>query len=416
MSLCLAAPAHAQPTVAVVVSNVSPEDPQAQRLVKATQDAIETSAQRRLLDRARNRFLFASPSPKDRSAARKDAKKWLDKAQDALQSFDVEGAKDALMKATVLLKPDLGTEGARPLNQLRLALAVAVGHAQRDEKTIASALNQYATRFGTATPPPGLWGPALERRLQTVVARAQTKLRIRSTPPGQAYIDGRLVGSTPLTVPGLAPGRHRIEVRALGHHPAFGWAKSSSTKLGQANLELAPDIGARIGDLPATGSVPEGLRTALAEVAERGPASLLVIVSRTEDKMISVRILDTRDLVVHGPIVAKVPKDALEQVWAAWAETKIARPQMTMTPWALGAASAGLVAVGSGVGVRLWARGTQSTLQSQRGALTQSQAYGIQDQADERAMLGTVLISGGLALITGAAGLVTWDYFSEAQP
>ncbi|CAN0580038.1 unnamed protein product, partial [Laminaria digitata] len=65
-----------------------------------------------------------------------------------------------------------------------------------------------------AAPEPGLWPPELKRRLDTLVARAQTKLQISSTPPGEAFVDGLKVGMTPLTVAKLPPGRHRIEVRA----------------------------------------------------------------------------------------------------------------------------------------------------------------------------------------------------------
>lgn len=417
LALCQAAPVQAQPAVvAVVLSGIALDDPAAADLLKAAEDAVEADPQRRLLARTRNQFLFASPAPKDRSEARRDAKKCLVQAQDRLQNFNVEGAKDALARATVLLKPDLGVAGARPLNQLRLALAVAVGHAERDEKTIASALRQYATRFGTAAPAPGLWPPDIERRLQTVVARSQTKLRLTSLPPGEAFVDGRPVGLTPLTVSGLAPGRHRIEVRAPDHYPVFAWAKSSSTKLGQAHIELAPSVGARVRQLPARGPVPEGLRNALAVAARRGPATLVAIISPTADKKVSVRLLDARDLAVYGPVVADSVKSGLAQVSAGWVQNAIAKPAFSTAPWALGAAGAGLLAAGAGIGVRLWAKDTQSPLQTRQGALTQREAFGIQEQAEGRALLGTLLISGGVALVTGAAGLFTWDLLTEAQP
>ncbi len=407
------APSQAQ-TAVVVVAGLDAEQAPAKALLQDTVEAAGARPGLKLLPQARANFLFSAKPTPDRSAARARAQALLKRAQEHLQGFQVAEAKDALAEATKLLKPDLGIEGARPFNQLKLALAVAVAHAQRDQSTLASALAQYAARFGTASPEPGLWPPELKRRLDTLVARAQTKLHIICTPPGEAFVDGLKVGMTPLTVDKLPPGRHRIEVRAAEHLPAFAWATTKTTRLARAELELAPAVAHRLAVLPAQGDLPQDLRTALMQATLRGPAELLILVAPAAEDRVSVRILDTVGSGrVHGPTLADTAQAALDLAWGAWAESKVRAPTAGLRPWAYGAAGLGVAAASVGVGLRLWAKDTQAPLQSQRGALTQSSAYAIQDRAEQRALMGTVLLATGAALVTGAAGLFTWDLLSS---
>lgn len=404
-------------SVAVVVAGVDTHSAQGRALVKELRAAVHTHKALHLLEQDRADFLFASVPAEDRTEARAAAGRLLHQAQEHLQSFQVDEAKDALAEATQLLKPDLGLEAARPLNQLRLALAVAVGHAQRDAKTLASALDQYAARFGTTPPDRGLWPPELERRLVTVVARVQTKLQIISKPAGEAFVDGRAVGPTPVTVDDLPPGRHRVEVRAPDHLPGFEWANTTSTRLARVPVELAPALQHRLEGLPAEGPIPDDLLALLAETAERGPAELLAIATPAGQGGVSVRIIEAGPKpALHGPMVGDSAAAAFDLAWATWAKAQTTAPGRALQPWAFGAAGLGVAAASVGVAMRLWAKDTQEPLQSRRGALTQTDAYAIQDRAQSRALIGTLLIGAGAALFAGGAGLFTWDLISTESP
>lgn len=407
---CLGAAAGAAPSpVAVVAAGVPAEEPRGERLRAAARAAVEARPELSPFSAKRAAFLFASPAPADRAGARRAAKAQLDRALEQLRGFQVDEARQSLAAATTLLEPDLGLEAVIEIDRERLAVAVAIAHAARDEKALGRALRQYAARFGTAAPEAGLWPPDLERRLATVAARAQTKLRVKSTPPGQAFVDGRAVGPTPQTVGGLPPGRHRVEVRAEGHYPAFEWARTRSARLTEVDLELPPALGHRLEKLPAKGELPPGLLEALADAARRDALPFVLLVAPADEGRVSVRLVEVGEGArVFGPVVADDPAAALDLVWAARAAGgRDAGPGLT--PWALGAAGAGVAAAAVGVGLRLWARDTQDPLQTRMGALTQAEAFDIQDRAEQRATAGSALIGTGAALVTCAAGLFVWD-------
>jgi hypothetical protein len=43
-------------------------------------------------------------------------------------------------------------------------------------------------------------------------------LNVVSRPPGaQVYVDGRLIGTTPLSLPDVAPGAHTVRIALPGH-------------------------------------------------------------------------------------------------------------------------------------------------------------------------------------------------------
>jgi hypothetical protein len=70
------------------------------------------------------------------------------------------------------------------------------------------------------------------------------RLLVESRPSGASvFIDGRLVGTTRLTIPELTPGVHQVRLELIGHMP---WSASATVVAGQqvrvaASLEESPD-------------------------------------------------------------------------------------------------------------------------------------------------------------------------------
>src|SRR5205085_4724548 len=74
-------------------------------------------------------------------------------------------------------------------------------------------------------------GPTMTCRIRTIIvvalvalsqgmvsaADSAASLRVESDPAGASvYVDGRLAGETPLTVPGISAGMHRVRLVRLG--------------------------------------------------------------------------------------------------------------------------------------------------------------------------------------------------------
>lgn len=116
----------------------------------------------------------------------------------------------------------------------------------------------------------------LERRLASVGLQ---QLSVRSEPPGgTVLIDDKPVGITPWSGE-LAPGAHRVQVRALGYRSAEAEVQLAAERAGDLNLLLEPVYfnGAGYAPDPVTGqSTPETFRTTLGwALLGTGAASLI---------------------------------------------------------------------------------------------------------------------------------------------
>lgn len=412
----VATPARANDAVAVAAAGVDPNSPAALNLVEAVERGVAARSELKLVEPARARFLLSSSAPQSHAAAHRQARALLDQADEQLRNFQVPGAKKALAKATELLDPDLGLSPTVTLDQRRLALAVAVAHAERDEEALEAALTAYAARFDQKSPPKGAsWPPDLVRRLTSLAARARSSLEVTSDPPGEVFVDGRKVGNSPLTVDDLPVGRHRVEVKAPDCFARDVWIDTDPAKVAAVKLDLPPTVSVRLARLPAEGPLPAGLQSEVAAAGARGGATWVALVTPARDGKASVRLIETRpEGHAHGPVLAGAPRMAFDLAWDTRDELVAEGPgkPLRYTPWVIGAAGVGVAAAVTGVAVRMWAKDTQDPLRTQQGALTQADAYAIQDRAEGRAVLGTVLITAGAALVAGAAGLFTFDLVS----
>lgn len=106
----------------------------------------------------------------------------------------------------------------------------------------AGGLAELAVGFGGAAPPPREPEPLVE---QTVVERPTTgALRVSSTPAGAAVtLNGRTVGTTPLVLDGLAPGRHSVAVTRPGHDTAAEWVEVQAGVQSEAVFGLTAQTG-----------------------------------------------------------------------------------------------------------------------------------------------------------------------------
>lgn len=81
------------------------------------------------------------------------------------------------------------------------------------------------------------------------------QLVVKSIPEGaMVYIDGEFSGKTPLTLTGLSPGTHRVEIRTAGYKPYVGKVRLSEGQQLVLERELVAEV--QVEDLIRIGKLP----------------------------------------------------------------------------------------------------------------------------------------------------------------
>jgi hypothetical protein len=253
-----------------------PRPPAADVAVVASREVADRL--RGALDQDRRlRLIVAAPEP---ATAAQRARPLLDRARAAYVAMQWDQALATLRAAEVELEPSVWTEddlGAlAEAAVLRAMVRLALGDGADAEESLRAAAS-WARDLGLdaeRTPPPvrDLWDAMRrEARIGAPASRA-----ITSTPPGaQVLLDGRPVGSTPVTIAG-APGRHFLGVAASGWERttlAVDLRREGSEPLAVAlRRSGAAEAARQIVALPGAriGAIDETSRAALARALGAG--------------------------------------------------------------------------------------------------------------------------------------------------
>ena len=232
---------------------------------------------------------------------------------------------------------------------------------------------------------------ALVRGEQRIAATGEAagSLLVESDPAGASvYVDGRLAGETPLTLPSIAAGEHRVRIVRLGYLENSQIVKVRPTE--RATLR------ARLTDpAPQTAKA-----TALKIVVLEGEGAINIIQQKTAVAPV-IEVRDRNDQPVSGALV----RFAIQKGRASFNGVRT----LTATTDALGRATAtGLTPTGSGA-LQI---GTTAAFQGQTAAITIAQTNVLTAaQASAAAAGGSGTASGGgglshfaIAGIVGGAG------------
>src|SRR5688572_4867820 len=215
-------------------------------------------------------------------------------------------------------------------------------------------------------------------------ADAAGSLRVESEPAGASvYVDGRLAGETPLTVPAIAAGVHRVRVVRLGY--------LENSRLVTVRPGARATLRARLTD-PA----PQAARAAaLKIVVLEGEGAVNIIQQKTAVAPV-IEVRDRNDQPVAGAVV----RFAIQKGRASFNGART----LSVTTDAAGRATAtGLTPTGSGA-VQI---GTSVAFQGQTAAITIAQTNVLTAaQASAAVAGGTGTASGGGLSNVAIAGIV----------
>ncbi len=225
--------------------------------------------------------------------------------------------------------------------------------------------------------------------IRSASADAAGSLLVESDPAGASvYVDGRLAGETPLTLPAIAAGVHRIRVVRLGY--------LENSRLVTVKSGTRATLRARLTDPAPQASQAAALKI----VVLAGEGAVNIIQQKTAVAPV-VEVRDRNDQPVSGALV----RFAIQKGRASFNGART----LTATTDALGRATAtGLTPAGSGA-LQI---GTSAAFQGQTAAITIAQTNVLTAaQASAAAAGGSGTIGGGgglshlaVAAITGGAG------------
>lgn len=384
----------------------------------AVRAAIARRPELRLVEDATERRWFSSSAPAAPGPALKTAEKYLRRAQKAFREFRLDDAKKAVRRTDAALEPWRGHPDARDVDRAHLVLGISIAHAQRDAEGLEEGLSAYARRFGHEGPPPESgWPPDLSDRLTELTRFGNEVLHVIIQPPALVFLDGRRVGTTPLTLADLEPGPHRIVARADGYFPLDVPVHVEAGKAATLELELAPRLSERLPQVSASGPLPVELRDALRAALPGAP--ILVLASRASNRIVLRRLDLARDgdrehrEVTLDELESQPLDEALAALFSDLAGSTPGQAGTYSVPtWAFVSGGLGLAAVGVGTALRLSAASDQSELATGLAGLTQVEAYAAREDAEDKADVGTLFIGTGAAVLLGTAGYVLFDWLT----
>lgn len=415
-ALVASLPAYAAPAttkIAVAARGTPVKGKRATQLVELVRDATAERKELTLFDLERERAVFATPPPRSPKAAVERAAKIVEQGHESLRNFDLADAEQKLARALRILKPYLGLPESLDADTKRLYLAVALAHAQRNEKAMTDLLLEYATRYPDGEPEDAGWPPDVMERLASLKRLPQSSIIVRSTPPAETYVDGVPRGTTPRTVSPIPSGRHRVALDAPGYYRASKWVNAEVAQSVDVELELVPDLGARLAKDDDKAPSPETVDAVGAAARKEGLDAVLLVRPVDDKRMVVSYVTASERPRVTAEFEVAATKDgaktAVSQV-SLHTKSLEARADKTVPVWAWIGAGAGVAAVGTGVALRMIALGTQSDFERRAGTMTQADAFELRDQAESEARGGAVLVGAGVATLVGVASWVALDW------
>lgn len=412
-----AAPSPGPPKATVVIYGQDPSAGPAEELRALVRTALTSEGGVTLVDAEWERSTFASPRPASWQGSLQKAQRLLAKAETDLREFDLKSAEANIAQVAQSLEPYLGLREAVAIDRERLHLAVAIGHAQRNEPEIDRLLAEYATRYPGLAPPEKKWPPDLFKRLENAAPKGKTKIEISAVPAGAAFVDGRPYGNTPVVASDVPPGRHRVEVEAPGCFPAQVVVDTNGLSPTPVALQPLPSVSLALARAKAEVPLDPALLAELRRLAG-GQADYLVLVLKKKGTAVELRAI-AQKVDDESPRYAGDATPAglrlLVGQWRSYRERPPPGDGGPVPTWAFVGAGASAAAVGAGVLLRLVAVGTENDLQRREGAMTQSEAYDLHDRAGAQALGGSILMGVGLIALGGIASYVVFN-LQEDEP
>lgn len=148
------------------------------------------------------------------------AKQKLETARKAINQLDAAKAEKLLLEAESLFTDAAGSLSTHA-ELLEVYLLLGNVYLGLGRSAAAAEVFGRAARLDPRfIPDPAKHPPQVVRQLrikQAAMRRAGLgRLQIMSKPPGQSFVDGRFLGTTPVTVRSLSPGSHIVSVRRPG--------------------------------------------------------------------------------------------------------------------------------------------------------------------------------------------------------
>ncbi len=358
-------------------------------------------------------FVAPSPPPPPEAPPLRGIKAALKRAGAAFGEFELDEAKRRLAEAHGLLAPHVRSPAVLELEREALTLDVTLAHAARDDRRLEAAIEAYAQRFPGAQPPGRTaWPPAVLARLAKKTPPREASITIKTTPPGAALaLDGEDVGVSPATVTQLVAGAHRLRAEVPGRIPADTTVEIDAGASAVVEVALPLDLSAALASAPVAAALTAEVAEAV-RAAAGAPEASLVLVGAAGAGATLVR-QDGPAIVARATVARRQPAEL------AVALDGLLGPRAAPTPavvasagpptWAWLALGAGVASVGAGIGVRVSAVSVEHELISREGALTQTEAFSIQADAEARAAVGTALLVLGAAV---ASGVGAWLWYT----
>lgn len=401
---------------AVVIYGQDPSTGAAEELRALVRVALAGEGGVTLVDAEWERNTFASPRPTSWQGSLQKAQRLLAKAETDLREFDLKSAEANIAQVAQSLEPYFGLREAIAIDRERLHLAVAIGHAQRNEPEIDRLLAEYATRYPGLAPPEKKWPPDLFKRLESAAPTVKTKIEISAVPPGAAFVDGRPYGNTPVVASDVPPGRHRVEVEAPGCFPAQVVVDTNGLSPTPVALQPLPSVSLGLARVKAEAPLDPALLAELRRLAA-GQADYLVLVLKKKSA-VELRAIAQKGDDESPRYAGDATPTSLRLLAGQWRSYRERPPPEEAGPvptWAFVGAGASAAAFGAGVLLRLVAVGTENELQRREGAMTQSEAYDLHDRAGAQALGGGILMGVGLVALGGIASYVLFTQ-QEDEP
>lgn len=412
-----APPPSPRPHVVVVIIGQDPNAPAAEALRRSVREAVVAEGGIELVDPEWERTTFAAPRPEAWQGSLQKAQRLLSRAETDLKEFDLKSAEANIAQVAQSLEPYQGLREAVAIDKERIHLAVAIAHAQRNDKEIDRLLLEYTTRYPGQAPPEKKWPPDLFQRLAAAAPTAQSSVEISADPPGEAFVDGRSYGTTPVVAKDVPPGRHRVEVEAPGCFPAQVVVETQAQTSTPVALLPVPNISLALAKAKVEGPFDPPLGSAVARWA-KGRAEFALLVAKKKGPGVELRALNLASQEESPRYAGDATPTSLRLLIGQWRTFRERRPEAEDHPiptWAYVGAGAGAAALSAGVLLRLVAVGTENELQRREGAVTQAEAYDLHDRAGAQAVGGSLLVGVGVAALVGVAGFVVYQTL-EATP
>jgi hypothetical protein len=389
----------------------APRDPALARSLLGSLAAEELRAP---IPEAESAFWLGASAPVPPQPPLAEIKQAVDRARRAFQRFRLEETSKGLSAADQGLEAWRGLPEALDLERDVLADLVSLAHAEREEARLDQALARYAARFpGEGPPPRAPWPPALTERLGRQPTPGPATLVVRANAEGaRVWLDGRPIGTAPLTLTQLTEGPHRVVVEAQRMMRFDKVVAASGAQPTELDAKLQPDLGPEL----AKASLERGLSPLLLErlravllragidevlLAERaGPGARYALVNNEVGPPRSAQ-----SLTLDGPAVEQALRTLFHGPEG---------PAGEVAPWwSYAALGAGVGVAAIGLGFRVSAASQERDFTANHGALTQVGAAAQLDAVDTAATRGSVLVGLGVGVAVVSAGYLVYRWLGD---